>query len=354
MEEKKNFSGTSLLVPSVQELAKNNISEVPPRYIQSQLEELVINETDSILEIPVIDMKKLLSLEFGSEELANLHLACKDWGFFQLVNHDVSSSLMEKVKLEIQDFFNLPMLEKNFFWQTEQHMEGFGQAFVVSEEQKLDWADIFYMTTLPKHFRMPHLFPQLPLPIRDTFELYSIEMKKLSMTVVECMGKALKMDEKEMKIIFEDGIQSMRINYYPPCPQPEKVIGLTPHSDAAGLTILLQLNDVQGLQVRKDGMWVPVKSLPNAFIVNIGDMLEIVTNGIYQSIEHRATVNCARERLSIATFCTTRHNGKIGPATSFITEETPPRFKTIGLEEYLKNVFARKLDGKSYLDAMRT
>ncbi|KAL5081409.1 hypothetical protein RYX36_009830 [Vicia faba] len=353
MEEKKNFSGTSLLVPSVQELAKNNISEIPQRYIQSQLEELVINETDNVLEIPVIDMNKLLSLEFGSEELAKLHLACKDWGFFQLVNHGVSSSLMEKIKLEIQDFFNLPLSEKKKFWQTEQHMEGFGQAFVLSDEQKLDWADMFYMTTLPKHSRMPHLFPQLPLPIRDTFEHYSIEMQKLSIIIVEYMEKALKVDEKEMSIMFEDGIQLMRINYYPPCPQSEKVIGIAPHSDGSGLTILLQLNEVEGLQVKKYGKWIPVKPLPNAFIINIGDILEIITNGIYQSIEHRATVNTAKERLSIATFCTTKYNGEIGPATSFVTEETPARFKRIGLEEHLKNMFASKLDGKSCLDAMR-
>ncbi|CAI8593327.1 unnamed protein product [Vicia faba] len=353
MEEKKNFSGTSLLVPSVQELAKNTTSEIPQRYIQSQLEELVINETDNVLEIPVIDMNKLLSLEFGSEELANLHLACKDWGFFQLVNHGVSSSLMEKIKLEIQDFFNLPLSEKKKFWQTEQHMEGFGQAFVLSDEQKLDWADMFYMTTLPKHSRMPHLFPQLPLPIRDTFEHYSIEMQKLSIIIVEYMEKALKVDEKEMSIMFEDGIQLMRINYYPPCPQSEKVIGIAPHSDGSGLTILLQLNEVEGLQVKKYGKWIPVKPLPNAFIINIGDILEIITNGIYQSIEHRATVNTAKERLSIATFCTTKYNGEIGPATSFVTEETPARFKRIGLEEHLKNMFASKLDGKSCLDAMR-
>jgi len=51
------------------------------------------------------------------------------------------------------DFFNLPMSEKQKFWQTPQHMEGFGQAFVLSEEQKLDWADLFFMTTLPKHLR---------------------------------------------------------------------------------------------------------------------------------------------------------------------------------------------------------
>jgi hypothetical protein len=58
------------------------------------------------------------------------------------------------------------MSEKKKFWQTPQHMEGFGQIFVVSEEQKLDWADIFFMTTLPKHLIKPHLFPQLPLPLR--------------------------------------------------------------------------------------------------------------------------------------------------------------------------------------------
>jgi isopenicillin N synthase-like dioxygenase len=103
-----------------------------------------------------------------------------------------------------------------------------------------------------------------------------MEIEKLSKVIVEYMGKALNIKEKEMRELFEDGIQMMRMNYYPPCPQPEKVIGLTPHSDGSALTILLQLNDVQGLQVRKDGNWVPVKPLPNAFIVNIGDILEVL------------------------------------------------------------------------------
>ncbi|KHN36941.1 Protein SRG1 [Glycine soja] len=58
------------------------------------------------------------------------------------------------------------MSEKKKFWQSPQHMEGFGQAFVVSEEHQLDWADLFFMTTLPKHLRMPHLFPKLTLLFR--------------------------------------------------------------------------------------------------------------------------------------------------------------------------------------------
>ncbi|GAU38698.1 hypothetical protein TSUD_54460 [Trifolium subterraneum] len=85
MEKIKNPSGTSLLVPSVQELAKDDkISTVPPRYIQPQHEDSALSEVDTVLEIPVIDMHRLISEEFGSSELVKLHLACKDWGFFQV------------------------------------------------------------------------------------------------------------------------------------------------------------------------------------------------------------------------------------------------------------------------------
>ncbi|KAG4978083.1 hypothetical protein AAZX31_13G246700 [Glycine max] len=72
---------------------------------------LISEEANSSLEIPVIDMQRLLSVESGSSELDKLHPACREWGFFQLINPGVSSSLVEKVKLEIQDFFNLPMSE---------------------------------------------------------------------------------------------------------------------------------------------------------------------------------------------------------------------------------------------------
>ncbi|XP_027341601.1 protein SRG1-like [Abrus precatorius] len=355
MEEIKKPLGTSLLVPSVQELAKENISKVPQRYIQPQHENVVVisEEANRRLEIPVIDMQSLLSRESDSSELTKLHLACKDWGFFQLINHGVSSSLVEKVKLEIEDFFNLPMSEKRKLWQSPQHMEGFGQAFVVNEDQKLDWGDMFYMTTFPKQLRMPNLFPHLPLPFRDTIELYSQELKNLAMVIIAHLEKALKMEEMEIMNLFEDMRQSMRMNYYPPCPQPEKVIGLAPHSDGVGLTILLQVNEVEGLQIKKDGMWVPIKPLPNAFIVNVGEILEIITNGIYQSVEHRATVNSEKERLSIATFCNPNQEVEVGPGASLITEQTAAQYKRIRMEEYFKGLFARKLDGKSYLYTLR-
>ncbi|MFS8003168.1 putative codeine 3-O-demethylase [Helianthus anomalus] len=154
------------------------------------------------------------------------------------------------------------------------------------------------------------------------------------------------MDVEDMKALFEEGMQSMRMNYYPPCPQPEKVIGLSPHSDPFGITFLVQVNEVEGLEIKKDGIWMPIKPLPNSFIVNIGDTLEMVTNGLYKSIEHRAIVNSENERLSIATFFAPKLDGEIGLTPSLITPENPPKFKRVIVVDLFKNIFARELYGK--------
>ena len=84
----------------------------------------------------------------------------------KLINHGVSDSLLDRVKTEVEEFFKLPLEEKRKFGQLDGDIEGYGQVFVVSEEQKLDWADMFFMITLPPELRKPHLLPQLPLSFR--------------------------------------------------------------------------------------------------------------------------------------------------------------------------------------------
>eukprot|EP00262_Sarcandra_glabra_P005973 TRINITY_DN1794_c0_g1_i2.p1 TRINITY_DN1794_c0_g1~~TRINITY_DN1794_c0_g1_i2.p1 ORF type:complete len:169 (-),score=31.27 TRINITY_DN1794_c0_g1_i2:365-871(-) len=159
--------GDSLLVPSVQELAKEGMVAVPARYIRADHDRPIISKIASLQEIPTIDMQKLLLGESVNSELEKLHSACQEWGFFQLVNHGVSSSLVENMKFEIQNLFNLPLEEKKRFWQQPGDVEGFGQLFVKSEEQKLDWADLFYMVTLPTHLRKLYLLPELPQSFRS-------------------------------------------------------------------------------------------------------------------------------------------------------------------------------------------
>lgn len=355
--------GKSKIVPSVQELAKGCVREIPERYIRSDQEPSLLSSAVDDKEdvnlnvnvnhqVPIINLEALISGD--GVELGKLHLACQEWGFFQLINHGVSSSLLEKFKLETKEFFNLPMQEKKKYWQTPTDIEGFGQAFVVSDEQKLDWGDMFYLTTLPKHLRKPYLFPMLPLPYRDTLENYSAEVQKLARKILDYMAKALNIGDELNGNVFGEGHQSIRTNYYPPCPQPDKVIGLTPHSDSISLiTILLAVDEMEGLQIAKDNKWVPVKPLPDAFVVNVGDVLEIMSNGIYRSVLHRAVVNATKERLSVATFQGPALDHEIGPIPKLITSTTPAMFRRISAVDYKKGFLARPLDGRRYLEVVK-
>ncbi|XWS12438.1 hypothetical protein CRYUN_Cryun37aG0088800 [Craigia yunnanensis] len=268
--------GSSIPVPSVQDVAKEAIGTVPLRYQRPDQDPpfTSINTcSPPELQVPVIDMLRFFSGDFMDVELEKLHHACKAWGFFQLINHGMSSSLVDKVKKGIKGLFNLAIEEKKKLWQRPGDLEGFGQAFVVSKDQKLDWGDMFFMTALPTHLRKPHLFPNLPLPFRDDIEAYSAELRNVASKILAFQAKALGMEAEDMRI-FEGGWHALRMNYYPPCLQPELAIGLSPHSDVVGITILLQINEMEGLQIRKDGAWVPIKPLPDAFVVNIGDIME--------------------------------------------------------------------------------
>lgn len=80
---------------------------------------------------------------------------------------------------------------------------------------------------------------------------------------------------------------------------------------------------------------------------------QMVTNGVYKSVEHRATVSLHDERLSIATFYFPKLEGDMGPAPSLITPENPPKFRRILMVDYLRGLYSREIDGKSYIDAMR-
>ncbi|KAK4361270.1 hypothetical protein RND71_020222 [Anisodus tanguticus] len=345
--------GKSLLIPSVQELAKEHLTNIPARYVRPEQESPAISAGAAVPTVPVIDLQKLISGDSMNSELQKLHSACQQWGFLQVINHGVTPSILENFKREVIAFFRLPMEEKKKLWQQEDNHEGFGQLFVVSEEQKLDWSDMFYITTLPPHIRQMDLFNKLPSKLREIMEAYCKEMKSLAMIILCQLAKALRVDENEMRDLFSDGVQSIRMNYYPPCPEPDKTIGFSPHSDADALTVLFQLNETEGLQVRKDGIWVPIKPLPNALIMNIGDIMEIVSNGVYRSIEHRAIVNSDKERLSVATFYSSNLDSELGPAHSLTGPNNPPIFRRVPVDKYFKDFFARKLDGKSYIDFMK-
>ncbi|XVE51534.1 hypothetical protein DITRI_Ditri02bG0049700 [Diplodiscus trichospermus] len=344
----ENQLSNSFSLISLQELVKEPIATIPQQYVRLDQQPDPSLPPMPII-TPTIDMSQLVS---GSDdELQKLHLTCKEWGLFQLVNHGVSSSVMEKLKHEIEEFYKLPLEEKMKYKVREGEYEGYGN--MAKEGGKLDWADRLYMITNPIHRRKPHLFPELPSSLRNILEAYLSELQKIARKLLCLMAKALKIDTKEMIEYFEDGMQSVRMTYYPPCPKPEVVMGFTPHSDATLITILHQINGVDGLQIKKDGAWFPVSFYPNALVVNVGDILEIFSNGVYHSIEHRAVTNSEKERISVAFFINPKFEAKVGPSPSLINPNNPPLFKRVSLEQYVKDLVARRPNGKTYLQHMR-
>ncbi|KAI6705601.1 hypothetical protein NL676_008563 [Syzygium grande] len=345
---------TGSSVVSVQELIKETMNAVPEVYVRRDQEPRILsdNGTTQTPVVPVIDLGKLSSDQIaGDQELQKLHEACKDLGLFQLVNHGMGPSLLEDLRHEIEEFFKLPLSEKTKFKIRLGEVEGYGN--VAGSEGKLDWGDRFFMIVNPVAKRKSHLFPELPLSLRYTLDSYIKETQKLAMQLLHLISKCLDIEINEMKELFEDGFQTMRMTYYPPCPQPELVVGLTPHSDATGITILHQINGVNGFQIKKDGVWTPIHILPHAFVVNVGDVMEILSNGLYNSIEHRAMVDSTRARISIAMFFNPKLDSEIGPIQSLTTKESPLLFRRIKTEKYIKDFFSQKLNGKSYLEKMK-
>lgn len=82
---------------------------------------------------------------------------------------------------------------------------------------------------------------------------------------------------------FEDGSQLLVFNCYPSCPEPDLTLGMPPHSDYGLLTLLLQ-DEVKGLQIQHQGKWLTVEPIPNSFVVNVGDHLEVSSVSFYVTL----------------------------------------------------------------------
>jgi isopenicillin N synthase-like dioxygenase len=353
MDTKTGSLETSLTVPSVQELALQNPQKVPPRYIRDDDGDddfCTFPSSDPSFTIPLIDMANLVNADTQQDELHKLHLACKNWGVFQIVNHGVSS--LKNMGNEVKRFFELPLQEKKRCAQKPGSLEGYGQAFVTSEEQKLDWNDMIFLKSLPIQNRKFDLWPQNPPQFRETLEKYSEDMRQKATSIVSFITLALGLEDTKISESFHEGLYDIRMNCYPPCPEPERVLGIVPHADNSGITLLADFGDFPGLQFLKDGKWVGVEPIEGAIVANIGHIIEVMTNGIYKAPEHRAVVNKTKERLSIVTFCYPAPSMDIAPSEKLVGEGNKQVYKNMTHAEYFNRFFNRKLD-ESFIDSLR-
>lgn len=187
-------------------------------------------------------------------------------------------------------------------------------------------------------------------------EEYSNEILRLGAVLLKIFSINLGLKEDYLQNAFggRDVGACLRANFYPKCPQPDLTLGLSSHSDPGGMTFLLPDKQVCGLQIRKDDQWISVKTTCHAIIVNIGDQLQVLSNTIYKSVEHRVVVNPDKERVSLAYFYNPKSDILIQPISELVTSETPALYPPMTFEEYRHFIRTNGACGKLQVESLKS
>ncbi|KAJ8769424.1 hypothetical protein K2173_002914 [Erythroxylum novogranatense] len=342
----------------VQSLSNSGISKIPDRYVKPPLERPSINPFSVDGNIPIIDLEGLSGEDenFRANILNQVSVACREWGFFQVLKHGVSPQLMDRAREVWREFFHLPMEAKQLYANSPKTYEGYGSRLGVEKGAILDWSDYYFLHYLPCTLKDYNKWPALPVNCREVMDEYGKQVVELCGRLMKVLSINLGLPEDRLQNAFggENIGACLRVNFYPKCPQPDVALGLSSHSDPGGLTLLLPDDHVTGLQVRKDDNWITVKPASHAFIVNIGDQIQVLSNAIYRSVEHRVTVNPVEERVSLAFFYNPKSDIPIAPIEELVSPTRPALYTPMTFDEYRLFMRMRGPRGKLQVESRKS
>lgn len=296
--------------------------------------------------LPIIDISSFLDPASTEEARKNtakaINAACINYGFFYLIGHGIPLEELDKIISLAQGFFDLPLEEKNMIKRFDaggpecgdgaRGYQGLGENVtggLQDMQEAIDWYREWDFarheknngTGTVKTLQGPNLWPARPAELRAVYEAYISRVKTVGAALVKAMGVALDLPVSDDSAnsttedvkIFErncsDSFWVMRMIGYPPLSTPH-----TPGADISqfscgahtdyGCVTLLHTDDTPGaLQVQlKDGTWLPADPIRGAFVVNIGDMIERWTNGLWKSTMHRVIHRGNKYRISVPFF----------------------------------------------------
>ncbi|KAE8726967.1 carotene epsilon-monooxygenase [Hibiscus syriacus] len=345
----------------VKHLFENGVRKLPNKYIlpvsdRPNVDNENSNVAKSSIRLPVIDFAELRGPN-RSRVLDSLSSACEEYGFFQVVNHGVAIDSIRSMIDVSGRFFGLPYEEREKYMSTDMTSPvRYGTSFNQMKDSVFCWRDFLKLVCNPLSDVLPR-WPSSPTDFRGVAATYANETKwlflKMTEAILECLGGgAAAPEDEEILKQFEDGSQLMVVNWFPPCPEPELTLGMPPHSDYGFLTLLLQ-DEVEGLQIQYKGKWITVEPLDNSFVVNVGDHLEIFSNGRYKSVLHRVFANPAKPRLSVASLHSLPFDCMVRPSPKLIDEENPRRYKDTDFATFLEYVSSCEPKKKNFLESRK-
>ncbi len=256
--------------------------------------------------------------------------ACRDWGFFQVVNHGVDAALSEGALAVAREFFDLDVEAKRRASRSLDNPWGYyDRELTKNRRDRKEIFDFGQEDSTP--------WPQKPPAFRAALQAYEAASHDLALRLVDIAARGLDLPSGVLTEPFNPEHSSfMRLNFYPqdsellrgddmPAAGP---LGISPHTDAGGLTVLLQ-DGIDGLQVRRGDEWFDVAAVTGALTINIGDMMQVWANDEYYAALHRVLGSGDRRRYSIAYFLNPSYDCVVRPLA-----DAPPVYRDIPWREF--------------------
>lgn len=314
--------------------------------------------------IPVVDLSGSFSprREVREQVAWEIHKACRDTGFFYVASHRVPQALVAAQFECAQRLFALPLEAKMcLHMKRSPSTSGYepigGQVLdsqdAGAEKAPPDLKESFYFAMeLPDEHPWARKrirgFGHNQWPPLEGFRgqtlVYQGAMRELGDRVLSMLALSLELDETFFAPFYDMPGTTLRLLRYPPHPRAAQAnqLGAGAHTDWGGITLLAQ-DVLGGLEVRNAaGEWIRAAPIPDTFVVNLGDLMQRWTNGVYRSNMHRVKNNSgSRERYSIPFFYSPRPDSRIECMPNCAGADNPPRYAPCTAAEHTYEMFRR-------------
>jgi isopenicillin N synthase-like dioxygenase len=304
--------------------------------------------------IPIVDLGRYLAGDPGALDRTaqELRFALTEIGFYFIVNHGVPPDLVRDVFRQVARFHAQP-LDKKLAVKIDKHNVGylplkgdtlrtstvetvtkanFNEALFVARDLASDHPEVL----ADRRFRSANRWPADLPGLRDIIVDYCDTLERLVQKLVRLYARALDLPADYFDAPFFEPQYKLRATHYPPQDgAPDDEFGIAPHTDTSFLTLLAP-NDVPGLAIRtQGGKWIDAPAIPDAFVVNGGQLLQRWTNDRFLATPHRAINRSGGERYALAFFCDANIDCPIAAVPTCVGLGNPPKYSTTYYTDYM-------------------
>lgn len=287
--------------------------------------------------IPVVDLGPMQGAGDTAEMAQGIHAALANIGFMYVRNHGVDDALLRRAFAAAEAFFALPEADKMalHITQSGEALHGYTELFGENTDptRTRDLKEIFDLGRMPANGVTRPFFGPTPWPpampeFCDAMMGYHMALLALARRLMGAIALSLDLPEDHFNAVMQEPVAIQRVLHYPPQDRvsDDSLIGIGAHTDYGCLTILAQ-DDVGGLQVmNRDGAWIEAPPIPGTFIINIGDILQRLTNDVYLANLHRVINVTGRERYSIPFFFDVDFDTVFTPLPGCVNAKNPAKY----------------------------